>query len=587
MLIRPASLAMALVASSAPALPARPAVSASRPAAAPTGADARFEDMAKRVIDGYLRLNPEGATQLGDHRFDDRLSDLSSRGLARQRAWAQTQRAALMAIPEAGLSAGNQVDQAILRDQLDATLFQLDELKSWQWNPLAYNPGDAIYGLLSREFAPLPDRMKSVKARLLLIPSLLDAAKANLKNPPRIYTETAIQQFQGALGMVKDDVGASAAQAGMKDDLAPAQDKAAKAIEAFIAWMKSDLLPRSTGDFRVGKAHFRKELRYTLNSDLSMEEILTRAEAGLKATQAEMLEVAKPLFASYFPGRAESDPKAIIKAVLDKIAEKRPTNDTIVALATDDLKQATAFVREKGLVAVPGEPVKIIVMPEYQRGVAVAYCEAPGPLEAHGSTFFAISPTPADWKPERVQSFFREYNEAMVQDLTIHEAMPGHYLQLAHSNAFKAPTLVRGIFTSGLFAEGWAVYGEQLMARAGYGGPEVHMEQLKMRLRVIINAILDQKIHTQGMTEQQALDLMQHEGFQEEGEAVGKWRRACLSSTQLSTYFVGASEMDDIRAAAKAKAAKDRAPFNLKAFHDRLLSFGSPAPKYARRLMGL
>jgi len=583
MLIRSASLALALVALAPSALPARVLTATAKP----VSADAQFEALAKRIIDGYLRLNPEGATQLGDHRFDDRLSDLSLKGLAEQRAWTKAQRAELAAIPEARLSPENQVDRAILRDQLDGALFQLDSLKSWQWNPQAYNPGDAIYGLLSRDFAPLPERMKSVKARLLLIPRLLESAKANLKNPPRIYTETAIQQFQGALGMVRGDVGESAAQAGMKDELAPAQDKAAKALEGFIAWMESDLLPRSKGDFRVGKENFRKELRYTLNSDLSMEEILQRAEAGLKTTKAEMLEVAKPLFASYFPGRTETDPNAVIKAVLDKIAEKRPTNGTIVALATDDLKQATAFVRDHALVSVPDEPVKIIVMPEYQRGVAVAYCEAPGPLEAHGSTFFAISPTPADWKPERVQSFFKEYNEAMVQDLTVHEAMPGHYLQLAHSNAFKAPTLVRGIFTSGLFAEGWAVYGEQLMARAGYGGPGVRMGQLTMRLRVIINAILDQKIHTQGMTEQQALDLMEHEGFQEEGEAVGKWRRACLSSTQLSTYFVGASEMDDIRAAAEAKAARDKAPFDQKAFHDRLLSFGSPAPKYARRLMGL
>lgn len=583
MSIRSASLALALVACTPVVLPAK----APAGSAAPHPADARFETLAKKIIDGYLRLNPEAATQLGDHRFDARLSDLSPKGLAAQRAWAKAQRAALLAIPEKGLSPGNQVDRAILLDQMDGALFQLDGIKSWRWNPLTYNPGDAIYGLLSRDFAPLPERMKSVKARLLLIPGLLKEAKANLQNPPRIYTETAIQQFQGALGMVKSDVSESATQAGMKDELAPAQDKAAKALEGFIAWMKADLLPRSNGDFRVGKENFRKELRYTLNSDLSMEAILSRAEAGLKATQAEMLTVAKPLFASYFPGRVENDPKVIIKAVLDKIAEKRPTNDTIVALATEDLKQATAFVRDHKLVTVPTEPVKIIVMPEYQRGVAVAYCEAPGPLEAHGSTFFAISPTPADWKPSRVESFFKEYNEAMVQDLTVHEAMPGHYLQLAHSNAFKAPTLVRGIFTSGLFAEGWAVYGEQLMARAGYGGPEVHMEQLKMRLRVIINAILDQKIHTQGMTEQQALDLMEHEGFQEEGEAVGKWRRACLSSTQLSTYFVGASEMDDIRAAAEAKAAKDKVPFDELAFHDRLLSFGSPAPKYARRLMGL
>lgn len=574
-----------------PALLAVSALSllAQAPAAGPVAgkADAAFEARAKAIIDGYLRLNPEAATQLGDHRFDDRLSDLSAQGLAAQRTWARQERAALRAIREADLSAQDRVDRAILLDQLDGALFDLDDLKSWQWNPLAYNPGNAIYGLLARETTPLPQRLKAVKARLEAIPALLDAAKANLQHPPRIYTETAIQQFQGALGLVKEEVSASAAQAGMAQELAPAQAQAAKALEGFLAWLKADLLPRSDGDFRIGKDRFRKELRYALNSDLSMEEILKRAEAQLKATQAEMYTVAKPLHEAWFPGKPTQDRKAVIKAVLDRIAEKRPTNDTIVALATADLKQATDFVRDHHLVSVPTEPVKIIVMPEYQRGVAVAYCEAPGPLEPGGSTFFAISPTPSDWKPARVESFFKEYNEAMVQDLTVHEAMPGHYLQLAHSNAFKAPTLVRGIFTSGLFAEGWAVYAEQEMARAGYGGPEVRMEQLKMRLRVIINAILDQKIHTQGMTEAQAVQLMEQEGFQEEGEAVGKWRRACLSSTQLSTYFVGSAEMDDIRAAAEARAAKEKRPFDLQAFHDELLSFGSPAPRYARQLMGL
>ena len=245
------STSLAIVALCAPALMAQAPQAAS--------ADAAFETLAKGIIDGYLRLNPESATQLGDHRFDDRLSDMSLKGLEEQRAWAKSQRVALMTISEARLSAENRVDRAILLDQMDATLFQLDELKSWQGNPLAYNPGDALYGLLSREFAPLPERLKSVKARLLLIPGLLDAAKANLKHPPRIYTETAIQQLLGALGMVKEDVAAAAAQAGLKDELAPAQDRAAKALESYIVWLKSDLLPRSTGDFRIGKAAFRKQ----------------------------------------------------------------------------------------------------------------------------------------------------------------------------------------------------------------------------------------------------------------------------------------------------------------------------------------
>jgi uncharacterized protein (DUF885 family) len=235
-------------------------------------------------------------------------------------------------------------------------------------------------------------------------------------------------------------------------------------------------------------------------------------------------------------------------------------------------------------VTVPDEPINLIVMPEFQRGVAVAYCDAPGPLEPAGQTFYAISPTPKDWPEERVTSFFREYNDFMLQDLTIHEAVPGHYLQLAHANRFKAPTMVRSIFYSGPFVEGWATYAEQLMAEKGYGGPEVRLQQLKMRLRLIINAMIDQKIHAGAMTEEEAVALMTKEGFQEEGEAAGKWRRACLTSTQLSTYYVGNIGINDIR---RAYEQANGRTVNLKKMHDRMLSFGSPPPKYVKELMGL
>ena len=201
-----------------------------------------------------------------------------------------------------------------------------------------------------------------------------------------------------------------------------------------------------------------------------------------------------------------------------------------------------------------------------------------------GKTFYAISPTPQDWTDKRVESFFREYNNYMLDNLTIHEAMPGHYLQLAHSNRFEAPTKVRAIFYSGTFVEGWATYSEQLMVEAGYGGLAVKMQQLKMRLRLIINAIIDQKIQTEGMTEKEAIDLMMNEGFQEEGEAAGKWRRACLTSTQLSTYYVGNMEVNDLR---KRYEAKMGGEVDLQIMHDLMLSFGSPATKYVKELMGL
>ncbi|MDQ2746876.1 MAG: DUF885 domain-containing protein, partial [Acidobacteriota bacterium] len=356
-------------------------------------------------------------------------------------------------------------------------------------------------------------------------------------------------------------------------------------------WLEKDLLPRSTGDFRLGEAKYRQKLKFALSSNMSKEDLLKRAEADLKQTQNRMYAVAQPLFEKYFPNglqtvRLTEDAlrKFVIKRVLDKLAESHPTNENIVAQASDDLKKTTEFVRRNNLVTVPTEPVKVIEMPEFARGSAVAYFDSAGPFEKKNETYFTISPTPTDWTTARKDSFFREYNDYMLQDLTIHEAMPGHYLQLIHANQFKAPTPIRAVFQSGSFIEGWAVYGEQLMAEKGYGGAEVEMQQLKMKLRVIINAIIDQKIHTQNMTEKEAVDFMMNEGFQEEGEAAGKWKRAELSSTQLSTYYVGSVEVNDIR---RAYEAKNGGKIDLKKMHDLMLSFGSPPAKYVKEMMNL
>ncbi|HEY0080359.1 MAG TPA: DUF885 domain-containing protein [Pyrinomonadaceae bacterium] len=552
-------------------------------------ADRRFEELANSYIEQYLEMNPEAATQLGDHRYDRRLGDYSLKGVEQARTLNQTFLKSLDAVPVSGLSKVNSVDYRIMRTQLEANLFALDTLREYEWNPLNYNVGNSIYSLVARDFAPLRERLSSVRGRLMEIPRVVSQAKATLKNPPRVYTETAIAQNQGTISLIRDELQTFIQQAPeTRAELAPAQAAAVAALEDYGKWMKEVLLPRSTADFRLGDEKFRRKLRYALDTDLPKETILQRAEADLRATQNEMYEVALPLYKKFFPAEQSearlSDKKQVIKAVLSKLAENRPTNETIVALATEDLKETTDFVRSKNLVTVPSEPVKVIVMPEYARGVAVAYCDAAGPLERKNETFYAISPTPKDWTPERVASFFREYNNYMVENLTIHEAMPGHYLQLAHSNRFKAPTKVRAIFQSGTFVEGWAVYAERLMAEHGYGGAEVRMQQLKMRLRVIVNAIIDQKIHTAGMTEREAIDFMMNEGFQEEGEAAGKWRRAQLSSTQLSTYYVGSVEVTDIRRAAEAKS---KGALDLRRLHDQMLSFGSPPAKYVREMMAL
>ena len=557
-------------------------------------ADQKFEALANKYIAELLKMNPEWATNLGEHAYDNRLNDYSLAGVKKEREFNAAYLEKLKAIPLDKLSKVNNIDARIMRDNLEYNLFQIDTLRGYEWNPMSYNVGGALNDLIARDFAPLKERLMNAKGRLEMIPSVVAAAKANLKNPPQVYTETAIAQNRGVINLIKGDLQTFADEAKMMDELAPAQTKAIAALEDYGNWLEKDLLPRSNGDFRLGDAKYRQKLKFALSSDMSKEDLLKRAEADLKATQDKMYQVAVPLYNQYFPDKkhrlvekdnsSPADRKMVIKTVLDKLAESHPTNDTIVPMANEILDEATDFVRAKNLVTVPTEPVDVIVMPEFARGNSVAYFDSAGPLEKKNETFYAISPTPKDWTQNRKDSFFREYNDYMLNDLTVHEAMPGHYLQIMHANKFKAPTNIRALFSSGSFIEGWAVYAEQLMTENGFGGAETEMQQLKMKLRVIINAIIDQKIHTMGMTEKQAVDFMMNEGFQEEGEAVGKWKRAQLSSTQLSTYYVGSVEVNDIR---RAYEAKYKGKVDLKKMHDEMLSFGSPPAKYVKEMMNL
>ena len=556
-----------------------------------TPQDDQFQKIAHDYIEDFLAAQPEYATQLGDHRFDDQLSDYSAE--ARNRLLARTRqfREELNKFENISqLTGANQVDVRILRDNIDNQIFELEELKEADWNPLVYNQSlaNSLYLLVVRDFDTPEKRVPNLRKRLEAIPTVIAQAKKNLQHSPRIHTETAIEQTQGAITFVREGLAPLLDQAPqMKKELAPLQEKTARALEDYKKWLQKDLLPRSDGDFRIGADKFRKKLRFALASELSMEEIMQRAQTDLQQTQSAIYETALPLYKKYFPNAGKTaldDKKKVTTAVLDKLAEQHSDDNTIVGYAQKIVGEVTDFVKEHDLVSVPAKPLDVIVMPEFKRGVAIAYCDSPGALEKNGKTFYAVAPTPKDWPKERKNSFFREYNNYMVRDLTVHEAMPGHYLQLAHANEFRAPTLVRAIFQSGTFVEGWAVYCEQMMAEAGYGGPEVKMQQLKMRLRAICNAILDQSIHAGNMSEQQAMDLMMKEGFQQEGEAVAKWKRARLTSAQLSTYFVGVSEHLDLRDKAKAKAG---ASFGLKKYNDQVISFGNPPVKYVRELIGL
>jgi uncharacterized protein (DUF885 family) len=566
--------------------PAPAAPTAAAPAPAAPSRDQAFEAFAQQALDGYFRHAPDDATIQGEHRYDATWPDVSVEGEARYHKFLDDTRAALAQFTRDQLSQQNQIDAAILDDRLRYGVFALDELKVRDDNPLAYVGmiGDGLDPLVTREFGTLESRMTSLAGRLDGIPAIVAAAKQRLHHPARIFTETAIRQNKGLIGLVESELPAKFAEVpAHKDKLTAAAGRAAAALHQLQTFLENDLLPRSDGSFRLGRERFARKLAFELGDDVDIDRIAADARALLVQTQGDMVDTAKQIWTDDKLGKlprldTPAQRRAFVKRVLAHVAQDHPSNKTILADAKKWLERTTAFVREKDLVRVPDEPVAVIEMPEYKRGVAIGYCDSSGPLEATPQTFYAIAPTPSDWPKARAESFYREYNQSMLADLTIHEAMPGHYLQLMHNN--HGASKLRAVFSSGPFVEGWAVYAEWLMAEHGFGGPKVRLQRQKMVLRLTANAILDHDIHAGTMDEKAALALMKDEAFQEDGEAVAKWSRARLSSAQLTTYFYGFTELLKLR-----RAAETQPGFSERAYHDRLLSWGSPAIKYVRQLV--
>jgi uncharacterized protein (DUF885 family) len=597
--MRHSLLALALLSSLAACqkaeAPATPAATGTTAVATDTAeADAKFADLSKRALDGWFQLSPVSATQIGEHKYDSEIDDLSAAGRQKALEFGKKTLAELDTLDVSKLSRENQVDAAILRNQLQYDIWGSETLQSWAWDPQVYSglTGGAIYNLMAREFAPLPDRIRSATARMEKIPALLAQARENLDpaRVPKIHAETVAKQNKGVLSIVSTFITPHLKDLPEADRVRA--EKATATLEKAIAehqqWLEKTLVPNAKGDFRIGQKLYDQKLQFALLSSLSRADIKQRAEAELKRVREEMYGIARTVLkdkagAPQMPDAPSDDQQQkAIEAALELAYADKPTRDKVVEAAETALKSATDFVREKDLVTLPDAPVKIILMPEFQRGVSVAYCDSPGPLDKGLDTFYAVSPIPEEWDAKQVDSFLREYNTRMIHLLSIHEGTPGHYLEGWHSAKF--PSTLRGVLRSGMFAEGWAVYTEKMMTDAGYmnNDPLFHLVQLKFYLRATANAILDQGVHVDNWTREQAMDLMVRQTFQQEREAAGKWTRVQLTSAQLPTYFVGVQEHFDTRKAVEAKLGDK---FNLKAYHDQILSYGAPPVRFARELM--
>ena len=523
---------------------------------------ARFHALAEDAVEDLLRLEPERATDLGDHRYDDQLTDMSEDGLAGAAATLADHRDELDSLDADELEPADAVDAQILRGGLDRRLFELQQLREHTWNPLHWLPGEAIYLLLSRDTGPVEDRLRALGGRLEAVPGRLATARATLGDMPRVHVETALTQISGLIGMLREQIPPLAGTAPRTFlSVEPMRTAAEDALVEHRDWLLEQL-EGAHGDPRLGPSLFAAKLHLFLDADLSADQVAAAAREQLDRVTDELTELAVGWVG---PG------DDAVRRALDRAAAEAPDDRTIVSVAQRWLTEATELVTSSGVVRVPDDPMEIEVMPELRRGIGVAYCDAPGPLEEGGTTRFAISPTPAGWSPERVASFYREYNTAMMANLTVHEAMPGHMVQLAHARRYRGATKVRQVLASGSFVEGWGVHAEEIMARLGYGGMPVRLQQLKTMLRTTINALLDAGVHAGVMSETEAIELMTARGFQEEGEAVGKWRRVLLTSAQLSTYFVGYREL------APTLAGRTR--------YDEVLAHGSPPPRHLAALL--
>lgn len=552
-----------------------------------TPADGRFADLARRFLERLLTTSPIWATTLGDHRNDHRLDDISAAARTADLTATRALLAEAEALPAGELSAENQVDLAILKNTLAFGVWSTEVLQDWAWDPQIYNDlaGSALYGLMAREFAPIPARLRAATARMEALPGFLAEARRQLQpaRVPLTHARTVSRQNAGLMSIVDDMILPKAGElpAAEQARLRAAAEGLRAASAEHQRWLDETLVPQAKGDFRLGARLYDEKLAFALNSPLDRAEIRLRAEAALKATRARMHEVSRAVLTARGRPIPEGE-QAAIEAALEIAYADRAPRDRLVEASRAALEQATAFTREKDLITLPDAPVQVILMPEFQRGFAVAYCDPPGPLERGLATFYAVSPIPDDWTDEQAESFLREYNLFGLHDVAIHEGVPGHYTQLWHGN--KHPSVLRAVLWSGPFVEGWAVYAEEMMADAGYldGDPLFRLQQLKMRVRTITNAILDQMVHVDGASEAEVMKFLTVTAFQQEREAAGKWVRAQLSSTQLPTYFVGVSEHDELRAEARRREGEG---FSLKRFHDRLLSFGAPPVRYARALM--
>ena len=553
--------------------------------------DTRLAAYFKDYLDRLFKQRPMLATQLGDHRFDGQLEDLSPKSRA---AWTDLVRQTLEGLPRKieyeKLSRSGQIDYEILKHDLKRTLWLDENTKPFENDPRTYNEyiSDSTYLLLTQSTQPKDKNLRNCLDRMGEIPRIVRAAKESLKNPPRVYVETAIRQTKGAISYYETGIFELTGETPQLSDLKPAAKPVVAALKEYLKFLEDDLSPKATGDWRLGKDKFAQKLDLELDSGMSAEQVLKDAQAEFDRVERDMYVIGRQLWSQAYPKKAlppddEKGRRDTIREVIAHFSAEHSKPEDLVKDARATVENIRKFIRDKDILRLPDpDRCDIIEMPEFQRGNSTAYLNQAPALDPKAKSFYAVSPPPKEWDARKVDSYLQEYNRYMVQVLTIHEAYPGHYVQLEYSN--RHPSLIRRVLFSGVFAEGWAVYGEQMMLDQGYGNGDLalRLNQLKWYLRTVANAILDNRMHCSDMSDDDALKFLTKGAFQSEGEALGKIVRAKQSSCQLSTYFVGRMAFYKLRQEIEREPGDK---FDLGRYHEAVLDHGTLPVKYLPELV--
>ena len=576
----------------APVAAAATAAAASDTPAAPSQNrnDRYMDTLSMQFVSALWRIDPENAIYVGKFDAAAKLTipDVATR--SKQLAFIDEWLDKFGKLNADKLSPNQRTDLALLLNKLRADRWRLTTFRDFEWNPAQYNVAQPLDLILTTEYAAKPQRLRTLMKRLADVPAYYQAARASIVNPTREHTQLAIAQAPGTL-VVLADLGKAA-----QESILSAQEKTifaqriANAGSAVLAWVdylndldRSQEQMRRARSFRIGKALYEQKFAFEIQSASTGEQTYRKALAAREELLTRMDGLADQLWDKTMGRSAKpQDRFKKIAMVIDKLSLQHTTPANFLPEIRRQIPQLQDYVIKNNLVSIdPAKPLVVRETPLYQRGVAGASIDAPGPYRPKDKTYYNVTPLD-DLTPAQAESSLREYNNWMLQILNIHEAIPGHYTQLMNAN--RSPSLVKALFGNGAMVEGWAVYGERMMLESGYGdnAPELWLMWCKWNLRSVSNTILDYSVHVLGMTREQALDLLVRQAFQTPQEAAEKWKRAQLSSVQLTSYFSGYSDIMELRERRKQQLGDK---FNLKEFHDQFLGYGNAPVRVIGQLM--